>query len=408
MAKVLIASWTSLGDGGHILVTVRNLKGDELCSFQMQSATVGDLEVRLLDPEGPLGDYFSSPILSFYTAAETSRELDPRLQVCKLGDELYIHESVAGIWLEKWPDTGKFLQAMHYNKLDPRSVWFEINWKAETVPKVAPREALSLVKEVLHGWPTHSESECQFVQVFGKLTTSIESWRMFNLESLQTLDLSMRRFEHFICQHYIDLARTVATSLVSTDQQLPPIVMQFTQGCYVLGHTWPWPLSEDLSAQYSLDLQGLRPGFLWSPMSRGLRFWDWDFLQKGMQSFEVVSEVDHQEPQELQKLQPDEILQMVHVQLRLSSFKVAEVQGPLNEVCAKILAELLCYDLKILKYEDQTSFDAAIQAFDQEIEQRGQPDEFLVLVKSLPATRRGNIFAGHHRMILCYNADTNL
>eukprot|EP00438_Fugacium_kawagutii_P008262 Skav206535 [mRNA] locus=scaffold504:140497:141651:+ [translate_table: standard] len=299
------------------------------------NATVGDLEDRLLDQKGPLQNHFCSPILNFY--AETSRELRRDMQICQLSEEFCIHESAAGIWLEKCPDTGKFLEAMRYSKFHPASPNFEINWTAQFVPTVPPREALRLVKEV-------------------------------------------------------DLARFVATSMVTTDRRLPPIIAQFSSDFDVFGHDWPWPISEDPDMQHYLQTFGqMHPGLEWQLLSRLLRFWEWD-----------VPPIDEQEPEEFQRLQADERLQMVHVQLRLSCCNVAEVQGPLNEICAKILAELLGYELKVLKFENPSDFDAAIEGFDQESGGEIEPRRFLLLVKNLPAACRGN-FCGPHRMILCYD-----
>eukprot|EP00438_Fugacium_kawagutii_P011696 Skav231751 [mRNA] locus=scaffold695:22032:23027:- [translate_table: standard] len=300
----------------------------------MQNATVGDLELRLLDPKGPLQDHFRSPLLKFYTRNETSKELDMHLQISKLDEELYIHESAVGIWLEKWPDTGKFLEAMRYNKFDPRSPNFEISWKARTVPEVSPRKALGLVREVLHGPPSNAETECRFVKVFGKLTAGMESWDKFDLALLQNFDPGLKHFKHLVCQHYVDLARFVATTLVSTDQPLPPIMAFFKIGCNVAGHDWPWPFNGNQGVQNSLRFSDVSPSFRWSFISRALRFWEWDYLQKGLHGFKLDSEVDRQEPEDFPKLHPDEVLQMLHVQLRLSSCNVAEVQGRLSEAGA--------------------------------------------------------------------------
>eukprot|EP00438_Fugacium_kawagutii_P003828 Skav230275 [mRNA] locus=scaffold3387:549853:550974:- [translate_table: standard] len=361
----------------------------------MPNATLGDLGDRLLDQKGPLQNHFCSPILNFYT--ETSRELRPHMQVAQLGEEFYIHESAAGIWLEKTPDTGKFLEAMRYSKFRPASPNFEIKWTAKTVPTVPPREALSMVKEVLHGTPADAESECRFVRIFGKLTAWMESWNLFNLQLLQLQHFKgLERFKHFICQHYVDLARSLATSMVTTDRRLPPIIGYVFMGCHVFGYDWPWPISEDPDMQHHLQVAfQVHPGLEWQCVSRALRFWEWG-----------VDPIDDEEPKEFhefQKLKPDERLQMLHVQLRLSCCNVAEVQGPLNELCAKILAELLGYELKVLKYENSTDFDTAIEGFDREIEEvEIEPRKFLVLVTNLPATCRGNFF-GQHRMILCYN-----
>eukprot|EP00438_Fugacium_kawagutii_P018492 Skav225890 [mRNA] locus=scaffold1460:133153:134076:- [translate_table: standard] len=297
----------------------------------MQNETVRDFELRLLDPKGPLQNHFRSPILNFYTATQTSKELNPRMQLSQLSEELYIHESAAGICLKKWPDTGKFLEAMHYSRFHPASPNFDISWTARKAPNLRPREALILVKEVLNGSPSHAESEGRFVQIFGKLTVGMESWNMFNLALCQHFSPELKRFKQVICQHYVDLARFVATSMVSTDRRLPAILAYFLtprcSGCAVLGHDWPWPITEDLAMQNQLQIGGdLRPSLAWQSIARVLRFWEWDF-----EAAERPWEVEDREPAELQQLQPDERLQMVHVQLRLSCCNVAEVQGPLNE-----------------------------------------------------------------------------
>eukprot|EP00438_Fugacium_kawagutii_P006908 Skav224190 [mRNA] locus=scaffold5107:2:1081:- [translate_table: standard] len=300
----------------------------------MQNGTVRDLELRLLDPRGPLQNHFCSPVLNFYTATEASKELDPRMQVSQLSEELYIHESAAGIWLKKWPDTGKFLEAMYYSRFHPRSPNFQITWTAKTFPKLSPREALILVREMLNGSATHAESECRFIQIFGKLTAKMESWNMFNLALCQHFDGPLRRFKQVICQHYVDLARFVATSMVSTDQALPPIMPHWGRGCNILGHDWPWPITDDRAMQNQLNFGcDVRPGLAWQPIARVLRFWEWDFPTEEFAAEAHTWDVD-EEPEEFHTLQPDERLQMVHVQLRLSCCNVADVRGPLNEVGA--------------------------------------------------------------------------
>eukprot|EP00438_Fugacium_kawagutii_P020024 Skav217441 [mRNA] locus=scaffold1485:207257:208408:- [translate_table: standard] len=378
------------------------------------AANLRDLEAKLVDPQGPLFKHVCSPILKFYTVADPSNELDWHVQVCELGPELHIKQADVGICLEKWPDTGKFVEAMRHNKFDPGSAFFDVKWTAATADKVPAHEALHMVTEVLDGWPTHRESTNHFVQVFGRLTRSIERWNLFNLKLLHNMDPGMMKFKHAVCQHWVELARYVATSMVSNDlQELPPIFLYMGYGCRIVGHTWPSPFDDDRMLTNTLALMGVKISFEWSSTAKCLLFLDWNFQQEGFESFKQrAAEVDIEEPpRQFQKLQPDEILQMVHVQLRLSCCRVAEVQGPIKEECVKILAELLHYKLKILKFEGDTNLDAAIRSFDLEIEQADGVDHrgSVLLITGLPATCKANVFAGYvHRFVLCYDLGTDL
>ena len=90
---------------------------------------------------------------------------------------------------------------------------------------------------------------------------------------------------------------------------------------------------------------------------------------------------------------------MVHLQLRLSCCGVAEVKGPINEACVKVLAELLTYKLKILKFQGVLDLNNQMNSFKGDENQRGT----LVLVTDLPASTRQ--ICGPHRMVLCYKAE---
>eukprot|EP00438_Fugacium_kawagutii_P003183 Skav218028 [mRNA] locus=scaffold214:223158:224399:+ [translate_table: standard] len=409
MAKALIASWHLDGDG--VSVTIRNLTADDLCSFQLQAqANLMDLEAKLVDPRGPLFDQICSPIMNFYTATDPSNHLDVHLLVSDLDDEeFYIKQADVGIWLEKWPYTGKFLEAMQYSRFDPGSKDFDLMWTAKTAKMVAPREAFRLVREVLHGWPRNSDSDGQFVQIFGKLVSSIEPWDMFQLQELQRYSGGIKYLKHAVCQHFVDFACSTATSMVSHDlSKLLPIFLQYKRKssgrdantCFVAGPAFP--ASFDPRVARDLRINDVQVCFGWSCIAQALLYFDWDFEREGVESFDKASKIDRPEPEAFQSLQPLEILQMVHVQLRLSFCGVAEVQGTLNEACVRILAELLCYKLTILKFHPDTNLDA-IGSFDERSEHRGS----LVLLTGLPATCKGNVFAGQRqrKMILCYSCE---
>lgn len=72
------------------------------------------------------------------------------------------------------------------------------------------------------------------------------------------------------------------------------------------------------------------------------------------------------------------------------------------EVCVKILAKLLRYKLKILT--SHSNLDSEIQSFDEELGLGANHRGSLVLITGLPRTCKGNVFAGRHRFILCYES----
>jgi hypothetical protein len=124
---------------------------------------------------------------------------------------------------------------------------------------------------------------------------------------------------------------------------------------------------------------------------------DWN-PQEGLASLRSLLNKIEEEPCEFAALQYPEVSQMVQVQLRLSCCGVAEVEGSINEACVKILAELLAYRLKILKFQGVPDLMSQVNDFECDANHRGT----VVLVTDLPVST-GKIFGGPHRMILCYS-----
>ena len=60
----------------------------------------------------------------------------------------------------------------------------------------------------------------------------------------------------------------------------------------------------------------------------------------------------------------------------------AEVKGPINETCVKILAELLGYKLKTVKFQSVQELQIEISDFEAKANYRGT----LVLVTDVPAS----------------------
>ena len=126
---------------------------------------------------------------------------------------------------------------------------------------------------------------------------------------------------------------------------------------------------------------------------------DWE-PQEGLASWKHLLTKIEQEPCEFAALAHPEVSKMVHVQLRLSFCEVAEVKGPINETCVKILAELLDYKLKTVKFQSVQELQIEISDFEAEANYRGT----LVLVTDVPASA-GKILRGPHRMLVCYSAE---
>ena len=415
MSQVFVASLLANSEGsegsdaaGSVSVKVRNLPGEELCNFQMQGETLQDLKRELSDPQGPMSKRLRTSSLNFYTVNDPSKQLDLQLQVRTLSSELVIKQADVEDWLTQFPDVGTFLEAMRDNKFDPESENFDVTWTAKTAKKVPLREAVCLVQEALSGVPTHADSESQFVQTFGKLTDGAESWNMLHLGMLQTFDGGMRRLKHFAFEHWVDLARTVATSMVSQDPCPVVLLLRLERGTIAGLMIWEQPSQKffhrpcRITSPFAMQDHGYAGQVFFRPL---LSF-DWDIQREGIKSFRAaLAAAEQDEPAEFGALQPHEICQMVHVQLRLSSTRVAEVEGPINEVCVKILARLLRYKLKILPFQSESELQDQMACFECGKDHRGT----LMLVKGVPASMQGMFFRRPcpHRLVLCYSEDAD-
>ena len=402
MAKVFTASvLPSRVGNGHVSVTiVTSFSGEDVCSFQMPGGTLADLEGVLFDSKGPMTRCCAFCRLLFYTKDEPSRPLDLQRQVGTFGSLVIKHGDSSDVdaWLQTYPDTGKFLQAVLGKKFDPGSPDFEIKWTAKVAGEVTLNDAKCLVHEVLNGSPIHEDSGQNFVQIFGKLAALGESWKDFNLRLLRT-DPLLKTFRHCVFQHWLELARVAATSMIS--EATPMLLLKRSRhgdilGCSVIGDAFPGNFDRNLRMQ--LALLDVAPKVLWSNVSRVLLSLDWN-PQEGLEALQTLLTKVEQEPTQFRALQQQEVSQMVQVQLRLSCCRVAEVKGPINEVCVKMLAELLAYKLMILRFESMLDFWTQMSAFHGDTYHRGT----LVLVTDIPASERP-IFFGPHRLILCYNA----
>ena len=359
MAKVFRAQF--LFQESNISVTLMNMTGDILCCFQTQSETLQEFEMELVNPKGPMLHHLCGvTLLDFYTKAER-RELDLSLPIRKfLLEELVFKQANLEISLKKFPDTGKFLEAMRNNKFLPSSKTYQGAWTPAKTREVPMYNARALVKEALDGLETHSNSHCEFVEIFGYLTSLGESWNVMKLEPLhfQKSDPGLQTLKHSMCQHWMDIARARATSMISRD--VSPITLVFrnasgmVSGSSTLGRSFPSNFDRDLNR--SLEMNDHRPSFDWTQVARVLVSLDWNnFQQDKIPSFEEVCMTAYNSDKlrgKFAKLLAHEILQMIHLQLALSCCGVARVEGPINEAWVEMVAELLCYRLMIVKSEE--------------------------------------------------------
>ena len=400
MARVLTALLSPDGHGDISVSIIASLSGDDVGSFLLPAGSVvADLERVLRDPHGPMFGRAWSRVL-FYTEEEPSKTLGLQLQLGTFSSLVMKHGDLEA-WLYTFPDTGKFLEAMQGNRFDPRSPNFHVRWTAASAPALLADKAECMVHEVLSGSPIHEDSGPHFVQIFGKLTSLGEQCNYLNLALLQNFDPGLRMLKHCISQHWLELARLAATSMISeaTPILLPKRADRGSMlGCSLIGGGFPGNF--DRALRNSLCLCDLRPRFCWSEFSHALVSLDWN-PQEGRTSLRNLMEKIAQEPREFVGLQHQEISQMVHVQLRLSCCGVAKVKGSINEACVKILTELLAYKLRILRFQAVQGVPelmSQMSDFECDASHRGT----VVLVTDLPVST-SKIFPGPHRMILCYN-----
>ena len=233
-----------------------------------------------------------------------------------------------------------------------------------------------------------------------------ESWGLLLLSMQDKYVISGgRHFRHRLCQHWLEIARDASTSKIS--EATPIILLKRNRhrgeggrltGCEVLGDSFPRNFDDGL--QRALNFHGVYPNLEWQNVSHTLLSLDWD-PQEGLALLRnLQGKIRSQAPAQFTTLQTQEVTLMVHVQLRLSCLGVAEVQGSINAACVEVLAELLEYKLKIVKFQSVADLETQMKGFEGDAQHRGT----LVLVTDLPAST-SKIIAGSHRMVLCYNAE---
>ena len=293
---------------------------------------------------------------------------------------------------------------MRLNKFDPESKHFDEGWTAKSAPAVSTEKAERLVGEVFHGYPIGPHSRSRFVRIFGKLTACGEEFNLLNLRLLQNLSPGMRKAKHCVCQHWLELARVAATSMVDMVEEATPIFLlkrarTYVGACSVVGDDYPNSFGRDVRLEFWAN--DIRHHTDWANVAHILLTLDWN-AQEGKASLQNFLKKLDKESNEFKTLTNKEVTKMVHMQLRLSSCGVAEVKGSINETCVKILAELLAYKLKILKFHSSLQLKGELRNFQPDADHRGT----LVLVKDIPPASNIQSFAVPQRMILCHAAES--
>ncbi|CAL1128447.1 unnamed protein product [Cladocopium goreaui] len=351
-------------DRGHGDISVSitaSFSGDDVCSFLLPAGSLADLERVLRDLHGPMFRCRPWSRVLFYTEEEPSKALGLQLQLGTFASLVIKHGDLEA-WLFTFPDTGKFLEAMQGDRFDPRSPNFQVAWTAGSAPPLLADKAECLVHEVLSGSPIHADSGQHFVQIFGKLTSLGEQWNNLNLRLLQNLTLDLK-----------------ATPILLLKRNHRGYVV----GCSVIGDAFPSNFGRSL--RNSLLLCDVAPRFRWSEVSRALLSLDWN-PQEGVASLQNLMKKIALEPCEFAALQHQEVSQLVQVQLRLSCCGVAKVKGSINEASVKILAELLAYRLKILKFQGVPDLMSQMNDFECNVE---RIETLLALKDQLLDQRKG-------------------
>lgn len=277
--------------------------------------------------------------LRVHAAHAPYRALDPRslLQDHLPDTPLVVVRSALQVRLQEFPNAGKFLQALSRSAWHPKSPNFNPRYKAEMADAVGLEEARELIRDALLDYPAASGD--RFIRTFGYLSSEMDQSNILDVELLQNFDPGLKTFRHAVGMHWLDIAREAASRRLS---QCPPPICLFEKPrdammptkLEVIGHLFPSTFG--LNLQNSLTLNGWIPQVSRKVAVSLLLSMDLDADRE-----ELEAEIPYWIPE-------DEIVRLVHVQLRLTCLGIAEVQGALHEESVQFLAKLLGYSFSVL------------------------------------------------------------
>ena len=287
--------------------------------------------------------------ITAFSEHDPSNKLDNSCELKK-----YNGKSLVLTFYDDFGDCRRFLQAMEAQAFNPKSEGFNVNWTLKAFagePEVRAGDVLNFLQtlEVPEG------KTVEFMQIFGRLTSMAEQWNMFCLALLQHFDPGLRTFKHFMCQHWLHLAKDSVTQKVP--QSPPPVFlprlseraavidakMFSVDGCF------PAMFPHNLQLTLKLnDVDCTRHSML---VCATLNF-DW-FSDQWVEKYKEAVQKDT-ELEQGEALKRHDVVRMVHVQLRLScEFRVVEVEGKLHIPLLQCAAKLLQWHLEEVTQESR-------------------------------------------------------
>ncbi|CAE7244301.1 unnamed protein product [Symbiodinium sp. CCMP2456] len=339
------------------------LSGDRLFSLRQplaSDAMLKDLEVAVASALG-----LRLNIVSAFSQRDPSNPIE---KSCDLKE--YNGESLVLTFYDDFGDCRRFLKAMTAEAFNPRSEGFHVKWTLKAFarkPEVRAGEVLDLLQSDKHGPEVPEGMVREFMQIFGRLTSMAEKWNHFHLELLQNFDPGTKTLKHHLCQHWLQLAKDSVTQKVPP-RPPPVILLCWNERAAVRGmdlftvdgsfpEMFPRNLQNSLrlsdvdgrSQRSMLMIASLNAdwftGLPWKelcaphPINKS-RLGQW--AEKCEEAVKKDKEMKQGEP-----LERDDVVRMMHVQLRLSCrFRVVEVEGELHMPLLRCAAALLQWHLK--------------------------------------------------------------
>lgn len=339
------------------------LSGDKLFSLRQplaSDAMLKDLELAVANALG-----LRLNIVSAFSNGDPSTPLESS---CDLKE--YNGESLVLTFYDDFGDCRRFLKAMAAEAFNPRSEGFHAKWTLKAFsgkPEVRAGEVLDLLQSNKYGPEVPEGMVREFMQIFGRLTSMAEKWTHFHLELLQNFDPGMKSLKHDLCQHWLQLAKDSVTQKVP--QRPPPVMLlcwserAAVKGMDLFTVDGSFPAMFNRNLQNSLRLSDVDgrsqrsmlmlaslnadwfTGLSWKELC-ALRPINKSRLGQWAEKFEEAVKKD-KEMKQGEPLERDDVVRMMHVQLRLSCrFRVVEVEGELHIPLLRCVAALLQWHLK--------------------------------------------------------------
>ena len=353
-----IQAFVTTGEKGST-VDFALLSGDKLFSLRQplaSDAMLKDLELAVANALG-----LRLNIVSAFSKRDPSNPLENSCDLKQCNGE-----SLVLTFYDDFGDCRRFLKAMAAESFNPRSKGFHDKWTLKAVsgkPEVRAGEVLDLLQSDKHGPEVPEGMGREFMQIFGRLTSMAEKWKWFHLKLLQDYP-GMKSLKHDLCQHWLQLAKDSVTQKVP--QRPPPVMLLCWNERAAIGGMDLFTVDGSFPArslQHSLRVNGVDGRSQRSMLMSASLNADWftglpwkelcalhpinkSRLGQWAEKFEEAVKKD-EEMKQGEPLKRDDVVRMMHVQLRLSCrFHVVEVEGELHIPLLRCVAALLQWHLK--------------------------------------------------------------